>query len=368
MLDYETVKEKFPEVRTAYGASGLEYYVHCPQFHKKGGQFKLSINAESGLGLCHDCGFALNAEEEWFATDPFSWVNPLKFNRDEGKLKPVTGNFMKYGGPVIENNIPSPGKLVTMKSLPFDHPAWMYLSDRGFDVDEISRFEGPRELKYCSGPFEGRNRGMEKIWGRIIFPVYSEGILKGWQARRVERTTEMPGGATYREVWNGEAWIHAPLLPSGRYPDHSIPKYLNSPNFQKTQVVYGLDWAKQTGIKEVIIVEGPLDQIRVGPTCVCTFGLVSHQQKNFIESNFESAVLILDPEIRPDNPDPKVRSKYETTLGMWDPNFKLTPLWLPHGKDPGGTERYVIFKEIEKAKLGRSLERETAYQQNKPYQ
>lgn len=345
MLTFSRIKRRFPEARLLSGKNGDEYAVNCTQFHRKGGHYKLNINAESGAFYCQDCGFAGNAIKEWFdeIDDAFEHLAI----RREAELNtilaannaPREGVFARQGGPTWEDNVPSPGRLVKFSSLDDDHPAVEYLSARGFDVEEISQFDSGMALHYCTNgiPFKSGT-----TTGRLVFPIYMNGILKGWQARKIEKIEE--GNQEDRKfVWTGKEW--AEVKWSTRrdcWSDKDIPKYLTCPGMARRDVLYGYDEAKKPNPSDnqlIVVAEGPLDKIMVGYPCVGTLGGLSSHQLRLIQTYWQIAVILRDPNI-----DPESR-QFREILGSLSA-IQTAHLSLSSGKDPGATPRHQIWAEI----------------------
>lgn len=359
MLTFSTVRRRFPEARVLSGKNGTEFAVHCPSFHRKGGRFKLNINAETGAYYCQDCGDKGNAVKEWFdeVEDQFAH---LRIRRDaeeasilEARSRPREGVFARQGGEVWENNVPSPGRLVPFNDLADIHPAVAYLAGRGHDIAEIRDLEPGMALHYCTKgiPIAGGNTS-----GRIIFPIYMDGVLKGWQARRVERITG-EGGDAVKHVWNDEGWQEVPWSKRrNAWADKDIPKYLTCPGMARGDVLYGYDQAKKgrtSDNKLVVIAEGPLDQLMVGYPCVGTLGGFSAHQIRLIVSYFETAVILRDPNINPSNE--KAWKTFQRVLDDLSP-IKSCHLALSSGSDPGGTPRKEIWADIVREMNLRSYE------------
>lgn len=77
---------------------------------------------------------------------------------------------------------------------------------------------------------------------RIVFPLFFEGKLVGWQKRSV------PDGLGY-----------PPTLPDmGGY----LPKYKNTPGFPKSRALYNYDLALERGREEVLVVESPMSCLK----------------------------------------------------------------------------------------------------------
>jgi hypothetical protein len=347
MIAFEIVKNKFPEARPVQASTGLEYNVHCRLGnHAKGGNYKMYINPEKGLYHCHDCGSTGDATKAFFPEIEFAFPT-MRIDRDPTEFSNIVSAItVKKFGPVLENDVPSPGVIVPLSKLELNHPAIEYLSTRGFDMQEILNLPIENQLYYVKETHHG---GSRKTKGRIIFPVRSCGMLVGWQGRIIERSID----ANTREVWDGDQWVKNFRNKNGKWIDgDNIPKYLTCPGMQRGKVLYGFDSAKlvskKTGVSEIIITEGPLDALRTGPKAVATFGSITPTQKRLICSYFDTVIVLLDPEIKSDAPDPKVKKKFMDLTSDWQ-GLKCIYLHLPDGKDPGATSRHIINHEIEKA-------------------
>lgn len=348
MINYQTVKNKFPEAKAVQASTGLEYNVHCRVGrHSKGGVYKMYINPEKGVFHCHDCGATGDAIRTFFPDEEFAFPT-MRINRDPEELSNILASVtVKRSGPMLENDTPSPGVIVPLSSLDSSHPAIEYLSLRGFNMQEILSMPVETQLYYVKDSHFG---GSSKTKGRIIFPVRSCGLLVGWQGRIIERKID----ESTRQIWNGSSWVENKKRDSGKWSnDQDLPKYLTCPGMQRGLTLYGIDsaktYAKKTGVSEVILTEGPLDALRVGQNAVATFGHITPTQKRIIISCFDSVVVLLDPEIREDSQDPKVKKKFLDLTKDWQ-GLGCTFLHLPDGKDAGATERSVIESEILKAK------------------
>jgi hypothetical protein len=335
MITLTRVRRRFPEAQEAPGHNGTEYYVHCPKRHRKGPyNFKLSINAETGAFCCHDCGWSGSAFQEWF-----DGVDEWFGNLSVEPVQPLPSSVGRHARVMDEwmDGVPSPGRIQPLAELAADHPAWNYLRDeRGFDEGEIRAFGPERALYYCqSGGF---TRGGGTNGGRIIFPIYMHGHLKGWQARQIERKFDGPDGApSHKEVWNGESWTRYDWnRRSGKFQDQikGIPKYNTSAGMQRSQCLYGFDSA--LAFRSVVVVEGPLDALAVGPEAAATLGGASLGQAKLIAACWESAVILRDPNV---NADDKSFRRFLDALRA----IPVAHLQLPDGKDPGSTPREVIW-------------------------
>ena len=341
MLSLTKVRRRFPEARPGYGRNGLEFTINCPEFHRKGGIYKMQINSETGVYHCHDCGSSGSAVHRWF-DGPEDMIEALAIERDRDmathlaqSVRERRGTFVGRGGAVWEDDVPSPGHLIPFKELPDDHPAVRYLADRKYNIEEIREFDRGQQLFYCDKEARPFRCGSTK--GRLIFPIYMSDNLKGWQARKIDKTITVEGIVT-RTVWDGNDWYETKKNSDNKWVDYNIPKYLTCPLMPRSEVLYGYDQARK-GDELVVIVEGPLDQIRVGYPSVGTLGAVTQHQLQLIQLYWKTAVILRDPEINPES------DKFQRILASL-PTMRTCHLALPENKDPGDTECEVIWEEI----------------------
>lgn len=344
MITFHQVQRKFPECREVSGKNGLEFNVHCPKPHKKGGTYKLYINSESGAFCCQDCGYSGNALYEFFDSiqEEFS---QYYVQRDAAPAH--RGATARRGGAEWAPGISSPGECVPFAALPADHPAVEYLSLRGFDIEELRGLEKTREIYYCSRgqhafpppKFKGSTTG------RIVFPFYMMGAIKGWQARQIERVIWEDAIHGVKEVWNGFDWKRFQKV-AGDWEDKEVPKYYTCPGTRRSEILIGFDRAigfdrtLGEGYKSVAVVEGPLDYYRVGAQCVGTMGKnITIEQINLMKNYFEKLFILRDPEIDPNE------ERFKRMLNELNP-LKVFHLALANGKDPGATPRESAWQQI----------------------
>ncbi len=206
-----------------------------------------------------------------------------------------------------------PGDCYPINILSTEHPARSYLSSRGFNIDYLFHMYG---VYYCAAsypeyfssnpyrPVEGQlelaRQQAAVVENRIIFEIYKSGQRVGWQARYVGS-------------------------PQNKY----IPKYFTMPAFPRSHWLYGYDAA--VSYPYVVVVEGVLDVIRLGPPAVALLSSnISAAQKTLLHGVWRSdqIVLALDPDVN------KVFPGYRRVM-------------LPEGRDPGDlsfNENWDIIK------------------------
>lgn len=152
-----------------------------------------------------------------------------------------------------------PGRRVPINELWNNHPARLYVQERGFDVDKLSK---DYSVSYC---IEAMN-DYPLAQGRIIIPSFMDGQLKGWQARYV-----------------------------GDPPSKSIPKYYTMPGMKRNKVLYNFDQARKYPF--VVLCEGPTDAWSFGPEAVALWGkTISNHQLGLIVSGWKLVYVCLDGE------------------------------------------------------------------------
>jgi len=184
-----------------------------------------------------------------------------------------------------------------------------YMQERGISLEDATTFG----LGWC-------NAG--RYANRLVFPVWENGKFVYFQARAM--WAERPG----------ERYVKA-LNPS------AIPGSTVS-----SEVLMNLDTAK--AYPRVVITEGPMDCVRVGPAGVCTFGkkISATQIGKLLNAGVKAIDLMWDG---PTKKEPR---------GAWDEMVKVAPflsklfdlnlVFLPKG-DPGDYTRSELYSFINKA-------------------
>lgn len=334
-LHIETVQKRFPEVKTSTSSGHLEYIVNCPKFHRKGGIYKLSINADTGAFMCHDCGYTGNANNEFF-DEGLQFFPGMRVDRSGEHAFHDRRSTLQRSRKEWENGVPSPGKMVKASALDGLHPASQYFADRGVSGKMSDEFE----VMYCEEGYFDFSARLGTTSGRIVFPLRMNGALVGWQARQIERNIE-----GRRSVWKGDkaGWWQpgSSKDQSGavRYEDHQVPKYYTCPGMHRSKSLLNFDRAAQDR-NFVVVVEGPVDAIKVGKHAVATFGKkLTRDQVRILCANWSRVFMLLDAEVDPD----------ETWFKVLENSFQgVYFAWLKlHGfEDPGAADRDTIWEQL----------------------
>lgn len=250
--------------RKSRGRNGLEFRICCPfclkRYGKEDRKFKLGLNPSMNAAHCFRCGYS----------GTVSGIFKVKEDRDEPIRKVSLANRKSE----------PPGDLVRLSDLPDDHRCCNYIRGRGFSVEALDRFYG---VMYCSSgkKFAG---GLFDTTNTVVFPVWMNGKLAGWQSRL---------------MYNPDTLTEAECEAMGfmRDEDGEIvrpPKYFTDPAMKKGDCLYNFDLAKESEM--VVVCEGTMDAMAVGPCGVATFGKgVTEMQARIIQNNWKLAAILLDP-------------------------------------------------------------------------
>ncbi len=204
-----------------------------------------------------------------------------------------------------------PEGLTPIASLPASHPAAIYLTSRGFDLQYLQE---TWDISFCDWCIACRPAATN----RILIPVYrpaklfssSDGhtlVLGGWQARLV------PG---YEALGGSDA------------------KYLSAAGMQKSELLYGLHLAIASD-GPVYVVEGPSDAWRVGPGAIALFGKdLSQTQKLLLVHHFPGRHIIVMLDQDAHEEARKIQNDLRLARGPGGGEVLLATL-PPGRKDPG---------------------------------
>ncbi len=193
-------------------------------------------------------------------------------NCDPAQIRDLVSGTPLLGGAVALSPIQSvqrdtpipevvrgPGNTMRLTDLPDYHEARTYLTGRGYDPVELDKQWG---VRYCY------QSDLTMAEGRIIFPVWDDwdGEMKlvGWQAR-------MPGEPVDKD---------------------RHPKAYSCPGMRRDRILFNLYQAVHYPI--IVVTEGPLDAVRVGPPAVSVFGsMLTDYQAYWLGRRASHAAIVL---------------------------------------------------------------------------
>lgn len=236
-----------------------------------------------------------------------------------------------------------PGVCVSLSDLPTDHVAIKYLTDRNFDPELlVEQFN----TKFCTKEGEQYEKWPTTVGNfkktpqnRLIFFFYTWGLLKGWQARILEKQDDA-FKYIYHPITN--KWFPVAIKKGNKYEPlpgfeaFNPAKYFIGAGFQKSTTLIGFDAAlkkaKQTNNNKVVLVEGVLDSNRVHKfmPCIPVLGksINFDQIKNLV--NYFSDVYIMK-----DNDD-----------GGKDFQKSVTDIFNMFGKQPNFIDVPSPYKDL----------------------
>lgn len=255
------------------------------------------------------------------------------FNRDTNKVKQFWETIKENGydgnGTTIEaasistdggedappRPLKSPAEILPV-CIPLTSPdvpttVGTYLRGRGIDPGKLEK-----ELGACWSD-DPKQRGFGV--GRIIFPVWQNHRLVGWQGRCLDQDVSP-----------------------------SEPKYWFPPDSPSDMWLYNMDRARWCD--PGVLVEGVLDVYKVGPAGIGRFGKVTHtRQLTLLRAIWGTRSLVYLPDTNDDKAIDKAREEVA--------NWKVRELfaggvdivYLPKNKDPGAMEHSElqrIIKEV----------------------
>lgn len=171
----------------------------------------------------------------------------------------VAHSYVGTGVAVGPKLIGAPGSVALLSDLPQQHPANVYVRQRGYDPAVLARHY---RIGYC----EEAAVEYPLMANRLVIPIYQQDRWVGFQGRAID--------------------------------DHTQPRYYFPPGSYKTQWVYNLDQARR--YKILVITEGATKVWRIGPLAVALFGkTISGQQPQLLAEaarGCDFVVLYLDGE------------------------------------------------------------------------
>jgi hypothetical protein len=299
-----------------------EVAINCPCCEERGEPTpdknkKLWINLEKGTFYCYRCQWAGQILRLVQQLTNCTFTNAIKLLRGSA-LNPFEHLDLKLVNETFEPDREKDDLLKDLE-LPYGY----------------SPIEGPQEyLKKRGVPWEYASRNE---WGisdagytkdRIIVPTFMEQRLVFWQARA---------------TWDG----------SGK----EFKKVLNPSGVSARCILYNYDTAKE--FETIVLTEGFMDAVKVGPDAVATNGKRLHpQQVEFLKKTKAKEIVIMwDADAWTDHSRRGKRFKpcsiQRATELLRAYSFEVRAVKMPVGRDPGSFKyrSKTLRRLIEKAKV-----------------
>ena len=150
-------------------------------------------------------------------------------------------------------------------------PHLKYLAGRGLDPPEVIRVWGVEGAGAAAGvSLSGAGSGGRGAWldlsWRLFIPIRLNGVMVSWTSRHI-------GSHSLRYI--------------------SCPKELEAVD-HKT-LLFGADLVPRD---KVIVVEGPMDAIKIGPGAVATFGIVWKWEQVSLLGEYSKRFILFDNDVR----------------------------------------------------------------------
>lgn len=279
------ITDVLDELRINYKHAGEHHHVRgsfvgidCPLCSPGSDSYKLGIPESSRAATCWSCG-----------TQNLAWMLHLSSKQPYSKVADLLRGVVIHTAPAVKHK----GRLILpsgLKPLPKLHRK--YLQSRHIDPDYAAAVWGVLGTELCP-----------KLSWRLFLPVMLRGKTLSWTTRSV-------GNDSLRYV-------------SASPEQEAVPR---------TQLLFGEDHAAHA----VLIVEGPLDAIRVGAGAVATMGLKYSQEQVLRLSRFPLRIVCFDNEA----PAQRRARQLCELLSAFPGTTKLVQ--IETGKDPGdANEREV---------------------------
>lgn len=236
---------------------GSNYFGLCPFHNEKSPSF--SVSPAKQMYYCFGCGAGGNVLTFIMEYENYSFSEALKVLADRSGVKLPVAEYSKEAreqedlrSTLLEVNKLAASYFYYQLKNPQGEAGYRYLRDRQLSDETITRFG----LGYS-------NKTSDDLYRYLKGKGYDDGLLK--QSGLV--TIEERG--TYDKFWNR---VMFPIMDvnnrvigfGGRVMGAGEPKYLNSPEtklFDKSRNLYGLNYARLSREKYILICEGYMDVI-----------------------------------------------------------------------------------------------------------
>lgn len=311
------------EWKTYSGGDHDEYAVNCPKCHERGESTtdkkqKLWINHTKGSFFCYRCQWTGTMTRLVQGLIGTSYLNAIKIVRgsimDSMDFLNLTLHVEKFEKFEEENEIKEIELPHGYEPIEGPHP---YLKKRGIPWQYAQRHDwGISVAGYTKD--------------RIIVPTFMNNKLVFWQARATWEPSDVE-----TEDEN----------------DIMLKKVLNPKGASARHVLYNYDRAKE--YETIVIVEGFIDAVKVGPNAVATNGKNLHPaQVEFLRRTKAKKIIMLwDADSWTDgrmlHGKRKPSSMQKAVELLRSANFEVLAAQLPAGRDPGSFKyKSPLLKQI----------------------
>lgn len=243
-----------------YNENKTHYILKCPMCSKE----KLYIDKEKHLFICFRCGIKGGATTliTYLKNISYSEASRLFYGERRVGIE-LDEEFFKILDD-IHYKLKEKNKKQKIIYLPNNcHPISFYNEN-----DDVYIYLKNRDITSLHNVLF--DIGYSSLLNRVIFPIFYNYELVGWQARAIY--------------------------------DEQAPKILNNTGFVKSNYLYNYDTVKNINVKNIILTEGIIDCIKANDILpsIAIFGkTISQKQLNFIiELGLDKIYIGLDPDAK----------------------------------------------------------------------
>jgi len=308
---------------------GKNYFGLCP-FHKEKTP-SFSVDPSKQMFYCFGCGKGGNVIQLVMYIENLDFIEALKLLADRARIRlPESSGSqevekLKLKETVLRINKEAAKFYFNILKSEKGKPARAYLQRRGINEKTVTRFgigfscgEWDSLFKYLAG--KGYNEESIAASG-LVTKKRTGGYCDRFRDRIMFPIFDLRGNV---------------IGFGGRVLDGSQPKYLNSPEtivFNKRKNLYGLNYAKNSGSKKLVVVEGYMDVISLHQSgiinAVATLGTALTQTQGRLLNKYAEEIII---SFDSDTAGQAAAMRGIDILGDIGANVKV--LTIPDGKDP----------------------------------
>ncbi|MDP4094630.1 MAG: DNA primase [Bacillota bacterium] len=307
---------------------GKDYFGLCP-FHKEKTP-SFSVVPGKQIFYCFGCGKGGNVFHFIMNAENLEYIEAVKYLADRAKIQLPEGNEEDTNKARIRRELIN----INTEAARFFHQnlisgkytkAMEYLVKRGITDRTIKKFGlgfQPEEIDILYRYLKSKGYGDEPIQASgLVLPGKKGGFYDRFRGRIIFPIFDIRGNV---------------IAFGGRVTDSSLPKYMNSPEtpvYSKSKNLYSLNFAKNSGEKQIIIVEGYMDVISLQQNgiinTVASLGTALTESQGRLLKKYAEEVII--------SYDSDSAGQAATLRGLDilnDLGCSVRVLTVPDGKDP----------------------------------
>lgn len=308
---------------------GKNYFGLCPFHREKTPSF--SVEANKQIFYCFGCGKGGNVFQFIQLAEKLSYIEAVKFLADRAKITlpesddPKEKERAELRQKILDINIIAARYFSEALRSKDGHAAYEYLKKREISDSTIRRFG----LGYSYGEWDDLYRYLRSRKFTDDILLKSGLVLKSSSGHIYDRFRDRVMFPIFDVMGNVIGF-------GGRVLDDSLPKYVNSPEtvvYNKGKHLYALNFAKNSGSKSIIIVEGYMDVISLHQSgisnVVASLGTALTGNQGRVLKKYADEIIIAY--------DADTAGQAATQRGMEllrDIGCNVRVLTVPDGKDP----------------------------------